>query len=71
MFRHWYEIIGITPELLEMWKSNMREDIITWEEGGVVHARITLSLIEAIWMQFQMERNNKQQNNYQLQLVRM
>ena len=71
MFKGYYEIKGITPELFNEWKKDMREDILVWEKNGVVHAHIILSRIEAIWMQFQMRRFNKKQNSYQLQLVRI
>lgn len=61
MFERWYKIMGITPAMLEAWGDDMRKDIIFYEnEEGMVEAHIQLSLIEALWVKYQMYRNNKQ-----------
>ena len=47
MFGKAYEIIGITPAMLNEWKEDMRKDIISWEQDGIVNAHIYLSPLEA------------------------
>ena len=69
MFEKWYKIVGLTKELYEGWKDEMRQDIIVWEENGNIEARIRLHPFEAIYMNNLMEKNNKQQPYYKLQLV--
>lgn len=71
MFNKWYEIYGITPAMLREWKDDIREDIITWEEDGIVHAHINLSWIEALVMKFQIYLNNRsvKHDHYYFKLV--
>lgn len=71
MFEKFYEIIGITPEMLNNWKDEMRKDIITWEQDGIVHAHISLTPLEALRMRYQIYRNNKQKQHYYFKLVRV
>lgn len=69
MFEKWYKIVGLTKELAENWKGELRQDIIVWEENGNIEARIKLNPVEAIRMERLMKKNNKQQSYYKLQLV--
>lgn len=69
MFEKWYKIVGLTKELAENWKGELRQDIIVWEENGNIEARIKLNPVEAIRMGRLMKKNNKQQSYYKLQLV--
>lgn len=69
MFEKWYKIVGLTKELAENWKGELRQDIIVWEENGNIEARIKLNPVEAIHMERLMKKNNKQQSYYKLQLV--
>lgn len=69
MFEKWYKIVGLSKELANNWKSELREDIIVWEENDKLEARIRLNPIEAIRMDYLMKVNNKQQPYYRLQLV--
>ena len=69
MFERWYKITGLTHELLEKWKGDLREDVIVWEENSNVEARIRLNTIEAIRMRKLMKRNNQEQEYYKLQLI--
>ena len=70
MFSKWYAIKGITSEMYNEWKDNMRQDILAFEDGkGVVHIHIKLTLIEALWMRHLIYRNNKRQDRYVLALV--
>lgn len=69
MFEKWYKIVGLTRELYESWKEDLREDIIVYEENGNVEARILLNPFEAIRLNLLMEDNNKKQNDYKLELV--
>ena len=70
MFEKWYKIVGLTKELANCWRAELRQDIIVWEEkNGDIEARIRLNPIEATQMRFMMKRNNKQQEYYKLGLV--
>lgn len=69
MFVKWYKIVGLSEELAENWKEDLRDDIIVWKEGNDVEARIRLNLIEALRMAYLMRKNNKEQPYYKLQLV--
>lgn len=69
MFEKWYKIVGLTRELYESWKEDLREDIIVYEENGNIEARILLNPFEAIHLNLLMEDNNKKQNDYKLELV--
>lgn len=69
MFEKWYKILGLTRELYESWKEDLREDIIVYEENGNIEARILLNPFEAIYLNILMEDNNKKQNDYKLELV--
>lgn len=70
MFSKWYAIKGITSEMYNEWKGNMRQDILAFEDSkGVVHIHIKLTLIEALWMKHLIYRNNKRQDRYVLALV--
>ena len=69
MFEKWYKIVGLSKELANNWKGDLRQDIIVWEENGKLEARIRLNPIDAIRMDRLMKENNKQQPYYKLQLV--
>ena len=69
MFEKWYKIVGLSKELANNWKDDLRQDIIVWEENGKVEVRIRLNPIDAIRMDCLMKENNKQQPYYKLQLV--
>lgn len=69
MFEKWYKIEGINKKLADMWKADLRRDIIIWEENGIVEARIRLNPMEAFRMNHLMTENNKQQPFYKLELV--
>lgn len=69
MFVKWYKIVGLSEELAENWKEDLRDDIIVWKEGNDVEVRIRLNLIEALRMAYLMRKNNKEQPYYKLQLV--
>lgn len=69
MFEKWYKIEGLTNELAYVWKDELRQDVIVWEENGNIEARIRLGIIEANVMKYYMRQNNKQQPYYRLQLV--
>lgn len=69
MFEKWYKIEGLTNELAYVWKDELRQDVIVWEENGNIEARIRLGIIEANIMKYHMRQNNKQQPYYRLQLV--
>ena len=58
MGRKWYRIVGLTQELVEAWNSDLRDDILIWNEGEDIEARICLTWPEAVRMKFQMMRNN-------------
>lgn len=71
MFTNWYEIKGMTKELYEAWKDDLRKDIIIWEENGGIKAQINLNILEAFRLSRQMERNNEKQNYYKLMLAKI
>lgn len=72
MFGQVYEIMGITPEMLNEWKDYMRKDIIAWEQDGIVHAHIYLNPLQALWMKIQIYRNNKKtEPHYCFKLARV
>ena len=51
MFKKWYAIKGITNELFDVWKNDLRSDILWWKEPEEeTQLRIRLPLIEAIKM---------------------
>lgn len=59
--RRKYKILGMTPELLEAWSSDLRTDIIVWQHNGEVQARIYLTRLEAFLMNIRMKFNNMKQ----------
>ena len=69
MFEKWYEIKGITPEMYEQWKDNMRTDVITYKKGNKVVVSMLLNPVEAYLVRKQIEQHNKNAN-YVLGLVR-
>lgn len=69
MFGKWYKIVGLTDELFEVWKNDLRKDVIIWKENGNIEARINLNPIQAIHMERLINKNNKQQPYYKLGLV--
>lgn len=71
MFERWYKIKGITKELFENWKNELRTDIITWEDGDGIEARIRLNWIEAKILEYRIKLNNNRQSYYRLRLIRM
>ena len=72
MFEKWYAIKGITNELFDAWKNDLRGDILWWKEPEEEEAqlRIKLPLVEAIKMKILIRQFNKK-NMLSLQLVRM
>ena len=71
MFKKWYAIKGITNELFDAWKNDLRSDILWWKEPEEeTQLRIRLPLIEAIKMRILIRQFNKK-NMLSLQLVRM
>ena len=71
MFKKWYAIKGITNELFDAWKNDLRSDILWWKEPEEeTQLRIRLPLIEAIKMRILIRQFNKK-NLLSLQLVRM
>ena len=71
MFNKWYAINGITNELFDVWKNDLRSDILWWKESEEeTQLRIRLPLIEAIKMRILIRQFNKK-NMMSLQLVRM
>lgn len=72
MFEKWYKITGFTRELMEIWSNDLRDDILYWEdEKHNVEARIKLGWFQAIRFKRSMNRNNKKQTYYKLQLIPM
>ena len=71
MFEKWYAIKGITNELFDAWKNDIRGDI-RWckEPEEEAQLRIKLPLVEAIKMKILIRQFNKK-NMLSLQLVRM
>ena len=70
MLGKWYKITGITDELLEAWKSELRDDLIVYrDEYEQAQIRIRLTWLEALKMRFDMLLNNMRQP-YCLQLVK-
>lgn len=57
----WYKILGISKDLLEAWKDDLREDVVVWEKNDDVHIRIRLNWLEAIHMRLSMMRINLKQ----------
>ena len=71
MFEKWYAIKGITNELFDAWKNDLRSDILWWKEPEEeTQLRIRLPLIDAIKMRILIRQFNKK-NMLSLQLVRM
>ena len=71
MFKKWYAIKGITNKLFDVWKNDLRSDILWWKEPEEeTQLRIRLPLIEAIKMRILIRQFNKK-NMLSLQLVRM
>ena len=71
MFNKWNAINGITNELFDAWKNDLRSDILWWKEPEEeTQLRIRLPLIEAIKMRILIRQFNKK-NMMSLQLVRM
>lgn len=58
MVTRWYKILGITNKMYEDWKKDLREDIIVYEEDGVMQFRMKLTWFEALCMRFRMRRIN-------------
>lgn len=56
--KRWYKITGIDREMFEVWKEDLREDILTWETGKEVNLRINLSVIGAFLLRRQMKKWN-------------
>lgn len=50
----WYKIKGISNEMLDSWRKDLREDILVWQKNGEVYARIRLTVFEAFVMRIQM-----------------
>ena len=72
MFENRYAIKGITNELFENWKNDLRTDILWWEfPGEDVQLRIKLSIIEAIKMKYLISKYNKEQAHCDLKLVKV
>lgn len=53
-----YRIVGITPDMYEAWKDNLREDLIIYEKYGKTQIRIMLTWFEALIMRIRMIRYN-------------
>lgn len=71
MFEKWYAIKGITNELFDAWKNDLRGDILWWKEPEEeAQLRIRLPLVEAIKMKILIRQFNKK-NMLSLQLVRI
>lgn len=58
MFKKWYKITGISKEMHEVWKKDMRDDLVTWEDSKGPHFRINLSIIGAFLLRRQMKKWN-------------
>lgn len=69
MFGKWYKIVGLSEELVNNWKEDLRKDIVIWKENDGIEARINLNPIEAAQMTYLMRKNNKEQPYYKLQLI--
>ena len=61
MLGKWYKILGVSNELLEIWKDDLREDIVVWKKNDDVHLRIRLNWFEAFRMRLAMRRINLKQ----------
>ena len=65
--RKWYRITGITEEMYEAWKDELRTDLIVWKEDDVVCVRALFNPLEALLMKVQMWFANKKcKTNFQL-----
>ena len=58
MFEKWYKLTGISKELFDSWKDDLRQDILWWEEAGEVQMRIKLPVWKALRMKKQIEEFN-------------
>ena len=58
MCTKWYKIKGISKELYEEWKDDIREDIVVREENGEYQFRIRLTRFEAFCMRRQIKKTN-------------
>lgn len=63
----WYRITGISKEQYELWKDDLREDILVWRAGENMDLRIRLTWFQAIRMKLAMLRINMK-NPIRLQL---
>ena len=67
IMRKWYRITGITEEMYEAWKEDIRPDLIIWKVDDVVCVRAILNPIEALIIKVQMWfTNRKCKTNFQL-----
>lgn len=56
-----YKIVGVTQEMVEMWKENLRNDarILTCNNNnGKVQIRLSLTIFEAIYVRLSMIKYN-------------
>lgn len=70
MFTGWYKIEGITTEMFEANKGDLRPDVIAWKNGDTVEARIMCNVFEAIKLKLQIKKWN-QESEHKFALVRM
>lgn len=70
MFNNWYKIKGISKEMYEVWKGELREDIVAWESGNDAHLRIKLNPISAFLLRRQMRKWNSK-NVGCIQLIKL
>lgn len=58
MMGKWYKITGISKEVFESWKDNLRDDVIAWTKGDEINLRIRLNWFEAFRMRMCMRKIN-------------
>lgn len=55
-----YKIVGVTQEIAEIWKENLRRDarILRCNSNGKIQIRLSLTILEAIYIRCSMIKYN-------------